>query len=84
MRTVLAMDATALDVMDQLYEKPKSRNVIMMITGAHSQPLHMMQKSGFLDKIGEDFVLENIDAALEKSREILGETSSAITKSAGN
>ena len=56
----------------------------MMITGAHSQPLHMMQKSGFLDKIGEDFVLENIDAALEKSREILGETSSAINKSAGN
>ena len=46
--------------------------------------LHMMQKSGFLDKIGEDFVLENIDAALEKSREILGETSSAINKSAGN
>ena len=84
MRTVLAMDATALDVMDHLYEKLKSRNVIMMITGAHSQPLHMMQKSGFLDKIGEDFVLENIDAALEKSREILGETSSAINKSAGN
>ena len=84
MRTVLAMDATALDVMDHLYEKLKSRNVIMMITGAHSQPLHMMQKSGFLDKIGEDFVLENIDAALEKSREILGETSSAINKSSGN
>ena len=73
MRTVLAMDATALDVMDHLYEKLKSRNVIMMITGAHSQPLHMMEKSGFLDKIGEEFVLENIDAALEKSREILGE-----------
>ena len=84
MRTVLAMDATALDVMDHLYEKLKSRNVIMMITGWQLQPLHMMQKSGFLDKIGEDFVLENIDAALEKSREILGETSSAINKSAGN
>lgn len=47
MRTVLAMDATALDVMDHLYEKLKSRNVIMMITGAHSQPLHMMQNQDF-------------------------------------
>lgn len=84
MRTVLAMDATALDVMDHLYEKLKSKNVIMMITGAHSQPLHMMQKSGFLNKIGEDFVLENIDAALEKSREILSESSSISQNSQSN
>lgn len=71
MRTVLAMDATALDVLDHLYEKLKAKGVDMIITGAHSQPLHMMQKSGFLKKIGEDHVLENIDAALNKSREIL-------------
>ena len=44
MRTVLAMDATALDVLDKLYEKLKSRGVVLMITGAHSQPLHMMEK----------------------------------------
>ena len=77
MRTVLAMDATALSVLDHLYEKMRSRGIIMMITGAHSQPLHMMQKSGFLDKIGEDYVLENIDLALEKSREILGKSEKA-------
>lgn len=71
MRTVLAMDATALSVLEHLYEKLKSRGIIMMITGAHSQPLHMMQKSGFLDKIGEECVVENIDLALAKSREIL-------------
>lgn len=75
MRTVLAMDATALDVLDRLYEKLKDKGVVMMITGAHSQPLHMMQKSGFLNKIGEEFVLENIDMALAKSREILGKDS---------
>ncbi len=71
MRTVLAMDSTALDVLDHLYEKMKAKGIIMMITGAHSQPLHMMQRSGFLDKIGEEFVLENIDEALAKSREVL-------------
>ena len=71
MRTVLAMDATALDVLDKLYEKLKSRGVVLMITGAHSQPLHMMEKSGFLKKMGEEFVLEDIDTALEKSREVL-------------
>ncbi len=71
MRTVLAMDSTALDVLDHLYEKMKAKGIIMMITGAHSQPLHMMQRSGFLEKIGEEFVLENIDEALAKSREVL-------------
>ena len=49
----------------------RAKGIKMMITGAHSQPLHMMQKSGFLDKMGAEFVLENIDQALEKSREIL-------------
>ena len=71
MRTVLAMDATALDVLDKLYDKLKSRGVVLMITGAHSQPLHMMEKSGFLKKMGEEFVLEDIDTALAKSREVL-------------
>ena len=65
------MAATALSVLEHLYEKLKSRGIIMMITGAHSQPLHMMQKSGFLDKIGEECVVENIDLALAKSRKIL-------------
>ena len=73
MRTVQAMDATALDALDRLRLKLKSRGVQMMITGAHSQPLHMMQRSGFLDELGEDFVLENIDLALAKAREILNE-----------
>ncbi len=71
MRTVLAMDSTALDVLDHLYEKMRAKNIIMMITGAHSQPLHMMQRSGFLDKMGDEFVLENIDEALAKSRKVL-------------
>ena len=71
MRTVLAMDSTALDVLERLYVKMKTKGITMMITGAHSQPLHMMQKSGFLDKIGDEFVVENIDEALVKSRELL-------------
>lgn len=71
MRTVLAMDATALRILENLYEKMRARGIIMMITGAHSQPLHMMEKSGFLQKIGEEYVVENIDIALEKSRQIL-------------
>ncbi len=72
MRTVLAMDSTALDVLVHLYEKMQAKGITMMITGAHSQPLHMMQRSGFLDRMGEEFVLENIDEALAKSREVLG------------
>ena len=71
MRTVLAMDSTALDVLVHLYEKMRDKGITMMITGAHSQPLHMMQRSGFLDRMGDEFVLENIDEALAKSRELL-------------
>lgn len=38
MRTVLAMDATALDVLDRLYEKLKDKGVVMMITARIRNP----------------------------------------------
>lgn len=71
MRTVLAMDATALDVLDRLYEKLKAKGVVLMITGAHSQPLHMMQNRASSTKSAKNMSSKISTPALEKSREIL-------------
>jgi len=71
MRTVLAMDATALDALDRIRIKLNRQGIDLVISGAHSQPLQMMRKSGFLNKIGHDHVFENIDLALAKARELL-------------
>jgi SulP family sulfate permease len=44
----------------------------MVLSGPHAQPLFMMDKAGFLDRLGRENVCANIELALARSREILG------------
>jgi SulP family sulfate permease len=71
MRKVLAMDATGLNALEDLYERLRSRNKHLVLSGPHTQPLFMMDKAGFLDRIGRENICANIDLALARSREIL-------------
>ncbi len=72
MRKVLAMDATGLNALEDLHEQLRKRNKYLVLSGPHTQPLFMMDKAGFLDRLGRENVCANIDLALERSREILG------------
>ena len=71
MRKVLAMDATGLNAMEDLYEKLHHRNQHLILSGPHTQPFMIMDRAGFLDQLGRENVCANIDAALERAREIL-------------
>lgn len=71
MRKVLAMDATGLNALEDLHERLRRNNKHLVLSGPHTQPLFMMDKAGFLDKLGRDNVCANIDLALARSREIL-------------
>jgi len=72
MRKVLAMDATGLNALEDLHDKLRKRGKHLILSGPHTQPLLVMDKAGFLDRIGRENVCAHIDAALERSREILG------------
>jgi SulP family sulfate permease len=72
MRKVLAMDATGLNALEDLYDKLHKRGKHLILSGPHTQPLLVMDKAGFLDRIGRENVCAHIDAAHERSREILG------------
>jgi SulP family sulfate permease len=71
MRKVLAMDATGLNALEDLYERLRSRNKHLVLSGPHTQPLFMMDKAGFLDQLGRENVCADMDLALARSREIL-------------
>ncbi len=71
MRKVLAMDATGLNALEELYERLRSRKKYLLLSGPHTQPLFMMGKAGFLDRLGRENVCADIDAALARAREIL-------------
>lgn len=72
MRKVLAMDATGLNALEDLYERLHGRGKHIVLSGPHTQPLFMMDKAGFLDRLGKENVCANIELALERAREILG------------
>jgi SulP family sulfate permease len=72
MRKVLAMDATGLNALEDLYERLHRKGKHMVLSGAHTQPLLVMEKAGFLDRIGRDNVCPHVEAALARARELLG------------
>ncbi|MGN6555611.1 MAG: STAS domain-containing protein [Verrucomicrobiota bacterium] len=72
MRKVLAIDATGLNALEDLYERLHRHNKHIILSGPHTQPLFMMDKAGFLDRLGKENVCANIDLSLARAREILG------------
>ncbi len=76
MRKVLAMDATGLNALEDLYEKLHAKGKHLILSGPHTQPLFAMDRAGFLDRLGRENVCAHIDAALERAREILAGRSS--------
>lgn len=65
MRSVPAMDITALHALEQVYAKCQESDVTLVLSHVLEQPMHMMEKAGFVAKVGEQNFRENIDAALE-------------------
>jgi len=72
MRKVIAMDATGLNALEDLHERLRARGKHLVLSGPHTQPLLVMEKAGFLEALGRDNVCADIDAALARSRKILG------------
>jgi len=73
MRKVLAIDATGLNALEDLYEKLRKRGKYLILSGPHTQPLFVMDKAGFLDRIGRENVCADIESSLERAREILAQ-----------
>ena len=70
-RKVLAMDATGLQALEDLHVKLRGKGKHLILSAPHTQPLFVMEKAGFVDRIGRENVCPHIDAALALAREIL-------------
>jgi len=72
LREVLAIDATALQLLEDLQGKTKREGTLLVLSGVHAQPLIALERSGLLERIGEANVHLHIDDALDRAREFLG------------
>lgn len=68
MRSVNAIDATAMHNLEQLMKKCKKYGVHMILSHVNEQPLKVMQKSGFYEFVGAENFCAHIDDALERAQ----------------
>ncbi len=71
MRDVLALDATGLDALEDLFEKLRRDKKGLILCGPHSQPLFALTRAGFIDRLGMENICGDMDASLERARGIL-------------
>lgn len=67
MRSVPAMDITALDTLKQVHDRCLKNNITLIFSHVQPQPLAMMQKTGFHNAVGMENFCPNIDTALERA-----------------
>lgn len=65
MRGVPAIDATAMNSLEMLYKRCKDKGIALVLSHVNEQPMHVMQKSGFYEKLGAENFCAHIDDALE-------------------
>ena len=70
MRSVSAIDATAMHSLEQLYEKYAKKNIQIILSHVNEQPRAVMDKAGFTKEIGEENFCTHIDEALERAKKL--------------
>ena len=71
MRSVSTIDATAMKNLEILFEDCKTRGVQLIMSHVNEQPMKVIQKAGFYNKLGEENFAPHIDDALARAQEIV-------------
>ncbi|MBD5543908.1 MAG: sulfate permease [Lachnospiraceae bacterium] len=70
MRSVNAIDATAMHSLEELYHKYEKKGIKMILSHVNEQPRKVMEKAGFHKQIGEENFCSHIDTALERAKQL--------------
>jgi SulP family sulfate permease len=73
MAAVSALDATALNALEMLHEKLRHHGRQLVLSGPHTQPYFLMDKAGFLERVGPANVTGDLPAAVERARALVAE-----------
>ena len=73
MRSVPALDTTSMNALNELLKRCRKKNITLILSHVNEQPLHVMEKAGFVRKVGLKNICRNIDAAIERAEEIVSQ-----------
>lgn len=65
---VTAMDSTALARLDELHEKLLRHKKHLVLCAPHTQPYAVMDRAGFLERVGAENIAADLDTAVARAR----------------
>jgi len=74
LRNMTAIDATGMQALEDFATQVKESGRHALFCGAQKQPAQFMERAGFAAHVGAENVCASVDAALERVREIAGES----------
>ena len=72
MRNTLYLDAGGIRALEQCKAACDRKGIKIVISGVHTQPFMLFEKTGMCEKIGRENIFDNIHAALERAAQIVG------------
>ncbi len=67
MRNTLYLDAGGIRALEQCKSACDRKGITIVISGIHTQPYMLLEKTGMADKLGRENIFDNINAALERA-----------------
>ena len=64
MRSVPAIDVTAMNALNELYERFSENGIKLILSHVNDQPMRVMEKAGFVDKVGRENFCDHIESAI--------------------
>lgn len=71
MNSVPALDSTALNALTELYDKCTQKKITIILSHVNQQPMNVMKKAGFTQKIGMENICDNIDDAIARAEQLV-------------
>ena len=70
MRNTLYLDAGGIRALTQAKAACDRKGIQIILSGIHTQPYMLCEKTGMADKIGRENIFDNIEAALNRAKEV--------------
>jgi SulP family sulfate permease len=70
LRNMTALDATGIHALEGFSERLHKAGKVLLMCGARDQPSQLLERSDFLERVGPENVLPNVQVALDRAREI--------------
>jgi SulP family sulfate permease len=70
LRNMTAIDATGIHAIESFATRLRASDRTLLLCGAMQQPSKLLRGSRFLDQVGRENIMPNIQAALDRAKEV--------------